>query len=276
MAILFFSGFFLYTSAYMGHPETLVLLFSLLGLFSLKKEKYYSTGLLFGLAFAAKQSAFFIFFPILIFLFFKKNNLRNFAKVTLGSIFSSVTVFLPFLIKDFNNTWYEIFVQNQKLIINGPNFWWLLDAFIQKGFGLKNINEILVSIANPILFLIIAVTSVFLVVKNNINKTDDQFFGLIAFSVMLSFLFSKWLSLHHLLLGFVFIIIWDTLRTKGFPTFAVYYSLVLMVSYSSNNPLWQFMVLLTNIIALVYIFSLLFAKRAAFRYLKKTYDEKIK
>lgn len=60
-----------------------------------------------------------------------------------------------------------------------------------------------------------------------------------------------------LLTGFVFFLIWDSLRRRGFPIAAVSYAFLLLVAYFFGNPLWQLWVLIINVAAWGYVIFLL-------------------
>lgn len=252
--ILFFSGYFLFASGSMGHPETLVLFFSLLGIRVLRDKKHLISGILFGLALSAKQSAAFIIIPIFFYLLFQKNGFRPAFKFGAGSIAIFLLIVMPFFIAHPAETWYGIFGANQRLVIRGPNIWWFIEAFSRRILNLGWVNQFLIRIANPVLFGLTTLLSIILTSRKKIKIEDPSLFGLISASLLSSSILAKWLSFHHFLLGFAFVIIWDTIRSKeGFPAFGVTYAFLLLAATFSGNPLWQLMVLLINIGAFVYL-----------------------
>lgn len=252
--VLFFSGYFLFTSAFMGHPETLVVLFSILGINSLLKKKFYKCGIFFGLSLLAKQSAIFIIIPVLFYLLIQERDYRYLLKVLGATVGAFLLPILPFFITHPVNTWYGIMGFSQKLIIWGPNFWWFIGVLSRNSWERKSIEQFLITVANPFLFGLVILMSVIILLQKKIDIKNPNFFGFISASLLLFAIFSKYLSFHHFLPGFVFIMIWDTLRSKvGFPVFGVTYAFLLFTANFIGNPFWQPLVLIINILGFIYI-----------------------
>lgn len=260
--ILFFSGYFLFASGFMGHPETLVLLFSLLGIKFLRYKKLLLSGIFFGLALLAKQAAIFILIPIFFYLLFAKDGFRHALRFGVGVAFAFLLVISPLFIANPADTWYGIVEGNRRLIIRGPNIWWLIESFSRRILNLSGASQVLIKIANPILFGVIILLSIIFLSRKKFKIEDSSLFGLISASLLLSSIFAKWVSFHHFLLPVVFIILWDTIRSReGFPAFGVSYAFALLAANFIGNPFWQLMILVINMGAFAYLsYSLVLLK----------------
>lgn len=263
--VLFFSGFFLFTTGYMGHPETLVIFFSLLAIKSLRQKQYIKGGIFFGLALFTKQSSVFILIPIFFCLYLKQGGLQRLFKFLMATITTFLLLMAPFLITHSANTWYGVAGVTQSLIIWGPNIWWFIDAFSRIILHLSWVNQLLVKIANPVLLGLTILSSLIFLRHKKIKIGDPSLFGLISISFFLVNIFSKYLSFHHFLPGFVFVMIWDSIRRKeGFPIFGVTYAFILFVANFIGNPLWQLFILIINVWGFIYVWSSLWGAKAKF------------
>ncbi|MDP3998517.1 MAG: hypothetical protein Q8P89_02780, partial [bacterium] len=176
-------------------------------------------------------------------------------KFLIAAIATFLLLMAPFFITHPANTWYGIVGFSQYLILRGPNIWWLIDAFSRIILNVDWVNQLLIKIANAALLIVAIFVSITLLKRKKVKFDDQGLFGLISITLLLFNIFSKWISFHHFLLSFVFVILWDTLRTKeGFPVFGVTYAFSLVVASFIGNPLWQLWVLGINILAFVYLF----------------------
>ncbi len=107
--ILFFSGYFLYTTGYDCHPETLVIFFSLIGINLFFKRKIFLSSILLGLALSSKQIAVFIILPLLFYLIKRKTKFKIIVLFIAGIALSFISIILPFLINNFDDTYYGIY-----------------------------------------------------------------------------------------------------------------------------------------------------------------------
>jgi len=252
--ILFFSGYFLIASGFEGHPETLVLLFCLLGINFLLKKNILPAGAVFGLALSSKQSAVFIILPLFLYLLLAKNGLKTAFKFMLGLTAVFALILSPFIIFHPQETLYGIFGVFRRLIIYGPNLWWLAGSVGRKLLGI-DLNPVFIEVANPVLLVVTAAFSLIFLKKKELSFKNGRIFSLVAATLVLSTILSKWVSFHHFLLSFVFVIIFDSVRRKsGFPVFGVAYSLLLTAASYISFPWWQLTVLLINLGAFGYIY----------------------
>lgn len=252
--ILFFSGFFLYTSGFSCHPETLVIFCSFLGLHFLRKENFIMSGMLFGLAFSSKQVAVFIIIPVLFYLLFNQKSKLAILKFLLSILLTILFLILPFLVHDFHTTIYGIFGYTSDLIIRGPNFWWFI-LTLQKILHFQVISiEMLRANANFVLLGMTCISSFILLFRRKTEISESYFYGVILLSLFTYSVFAKWLSFHQFLIVFVYFIIWDTLRNKGnFPAIGVAYAFILFAANFTNSAIWQLEIFLINLIFYIYI-----------------------
>lgn len=250
--ILFFSGFFLYSSGFIGHPETLVIAFSLMSLrFLFIKKKTAVAGILAGFALASKQSAIFFLIPLLTYLLLIKKDRKEAAKFALGTLASFSLIILPFLLNNFQSTVYGLYGYTNNLIIRGPNLWWFVDSFLSKVLKING-GPLFFKIANIFVVLISVALSVYMV-TNRKNLDLSKFFGLIALNFFVYTIFGKWTSFHYFLLNFAFLLLWEATRKKGFPYIWLAYSLLITSANFIGNPLWQFETLAINIFTALYL-----------------------
>lgn len=251
--VLFFSGYFLLASGFAGHPETLVLLFSLLGMKFLRQQKFLVSGLFFGLALSAKQSALAVLIPVFFVLFFQKIGFRPVLKFLTGTAAAFLLILFPFLITHPQDVWYGIVEANMARIIRGPNLWWLLEVPFRRFWYLEEMSLFLRRIAHPTLLASIILLSV-ISIRKKVKFDELNLFGLIAAASLLFNILNKWVSFQHFLLGFVFVFVWDSLRNReGFPVFGTTYALILFVANFLGFPFWQPMVLVINLGAFIYV-----------------------
>lgn len=237
--VLFFSGYFLFASGFVGHPETLVLLFSLLGLKPLRQQRFLTSGFFFGLALSAKQSALVILIPVFFVLFFQKNGVWPIFKFLTGTIATFLLILFPFLITHPQDVWYGIVEANMARIIRGPNIWWLTEIPFRRFWHLDEVIFALRRIANLVLLASLILLSV-ISSRKKVKFDELNLFGLIAAASLLFNILNKWVSFQHFLLSFVFVFIWDSLRNReGFPVFGTTYAFLLVVANFLGNPLWQ-------------------------------------
>lgn len=261
---LFFSGYFLYTSGFMGHPETLIILFALLGIKFFRKKAIFLGGIFFGLAFLAKQTTFFIFAPVFFYLIFHKRSFVNIIKLTNGILVVSLPMLLPFFIAHPFETWYGLVGFNQPLIIRGPNIWWFMEAIFIKVLHLNWISSYLTIIANPILLILVICLAVFFIKRHQIKLKSPNFFGLIALSLLTYNIFGKYIAFYNFLPTFVFIMIWDTLSSKGhFPAVGIVYAFLVLSVNFINFPLRDLATLLVNIALFFYLIHYLVSDKLA-------------
>ncbi len=255
--LLFFSGFYLFTSGFMGHPETLVVFFSLLAIQTLDIHRYWLAGLLFGIAFAAKQSAIFIFLPIWMLL--ANRNLNNSIRLGIATSLTFLAFVAPFFLIYPRETWYGIIGYTQQMIIRGPSLWWFIDAISRRVLLINTFSEPLTILANTILLATITTLSILYIKLRKGTSDKLEIYGLTTLILLASNILSKWVFFRHHLPGFVFLMLWDTLRRKNhFPAFATTYAFLIFVSFFIYNPLWEFAVLSINIIAFAVVFHSLF------------------
>lgn len=251
---LFFSGYFLYTSGFMGHPETLVILFALLGIKFLRKKAFFLCGIFFGLAFISKQATLFIFAPVFFYLIFQKRKLRNIITVMSGILVVSLPMLLPFFIAHPFEVWYGIVGFNQPLIIRGPNIWWFTEAVLNRGSHLSWVGNYLKIIANPLLIILVSWLMAFFIKRNKIKPESPNFFGLIVLSLLTYHIFAKYIAFYNFLPAFVFVMIWDTVRNKDyFPSVGIVYAFVVFGVNFIDFPLRDLATLLANLALFFYL-----------------------
>ncbi len=254
MLILFFSGFFWYTTGFIGHPEILVLLFSLLAIGELVKKiriNFVKIGIWLGLLLGAKQTAIFIEIPILLYIWYR----YKFSTVLLTSITTSfifLLILLPLLVTNFPDTIYGVYGYTKYLIIQGPNWWWFADAILKKVFGIFTgltftipwINYITISGS-------VIMTVLFLRAKKTLNLT--LLLGLLVLNWLWFCIAGKWVSFHYFSIGMIFLLLWESANERDFPMVWVSYTAVLLAANFSLLPVWQPLILLVNTTYFIYI-----------------------
>lgn len=251
--LLFFSGYFLYASGYIGHPDTLVLLFLLLGVNFVQKSKFFSSGIFFGLALATKQLTIFAIIPTFFYLYFQKEK-RSTLYWSLSLLFIFILAASPFLINNFSDFWYGLVGFTSLLKIEGPNFWWFMNALISRLPGGLSFTNLFVHTANiAVLLLSVLVSCMFAYHLRREKKT--HLYGLFAVNFFIFTIFGKWTSWHYFLYHFVFLLLWDIEASKGqtFPIVWVVYSLVILSLQFVGTPLWQIALFMTQFFLFLYL-----------------------
>ncbi len=131
--------------------------------------------------------------------------------------------------------------------------WWFIKAVFVKKLHFESIEPILIGFANYVLFALVVLLSTFYIfLKKKVKNT--QIIGIIALLLITYNVFSKYSSFHQFLPAFVFFVIWDTIRSKEyFPVIAFTYAFLLFSAGFLDNPLWELLMLVVNIIFFIYL-----------------------
>lgn len=255
-AILFFSGYFFFSSAHEGRPENLVIFFYLSGLYQLiQKRRVGVAGLLFGGALLAKQSALFLIVPILLYLVFAKKRLREMLAVSFLSLVVFGLLLSPFLVHDFTNTWNGVIGFSVRHAVVGPNLWWLFISIADKVFHLPQTIYFAIQWSQRVLFLVLCIISALLIARKKV-RNEHHLLSLTLLFVLSFYLFASATIFHYFLLIFITLLLWETSRrTNKFPHIWLVYTLLLFAFNFMQIPVWQLLTVLLNLGMFVFIWN---------------------
>lgn len=276
---LLFSGPMFYATFYIGHAEPLVLFFTLASIYTITSIVNNRTGvfniiksaLFLGLSLASKLSAVFIIIPVIYYLLLHNLKLKQIIIFLLTIFLVFMALLGPFLINNYENVYYGVFGFVDKLIIQGPNLWWLIFSLMKNFTNANFLHGTLINIANPILMIVMLFSVLFAFTR----KTPDKILKLLTalcLSVFTYSIWGKWTSYHFFLLNMVFLLLWEIRRFKtGAPIYWQIYTLSVTVFTFIGTPMWQLIILLINGFYFVFIFwdtwkfNLILVKKTKFK-----------
>ncbi len=260
LLLLFFSGYFLYSSAFQGRPETLAILLTLTSVrlllvkpsplffgrewFRSITSRYFVSGILLALALYAKQSAIFIIFPLYLYVLFKEKKINEIFLSLVTTGITLILLFLPFLLVDAPSiTKAMIGFALGKHHFYGPNMWWLWEVMVTKFFNWPAGLEFAWQYSSKILLSISFASMGWLFLKRRITSLH-ALFGAVSLNLLIFYLFGFFTQFHYVLMLYVYLLLWDVSRRKvQFPIWWVTFAILYFVPSRLELPVWQAMLL---------------------------------
>lgn len=240
IALLLFVSSFLHSTAYKGHVEGLLLLFLILTIRTLPRSVLLS-GMWAGLALATKHTTTLLaLVPVGLIVIANQGASRGHVSGTYkkGSWLRGLTdtaswagiavlVFslfmLPPLVRHPEAVYYSFITLPQHLVTFGPGLPHWVNLALSSALDSSQYEAVLPFILNYsnlfTLFMCVTVPMVVILWAwrrgRPITLMDHRMWGLIALTLTVSILCSKWVSNHYYQLPLAFIFIWDVLRTSS-------------------------------------------------------------
>jgi hypothetical protein len=242
-----------FSSAYMGHHETLVVLFILL---AVQAKGLTVSGTLWGLALAAKQTAAFAYVPF-AFLLLKgfwqerRPSFGELARFALPSLGIPVLLTLPFWIAHPDRARYALFGVESYRELYGLNVPRLLDSlarhFMPAAYG--TIHALLIKAASPVYLMLVATMSAVYAWRQRRSLALRRTARVPLLAVMGAayaayVVFGKWNDTHYQLMPMMFLLLLDLLERPSFPYVYVLFTFAVTQYYVFVEPVstyWRFL-----------------------------------
>jgi hypothetical protein len=245
-ALLFNPAVF-YGSAEMGHPESMMAYFILLGI--RLKDSPFKSGVAFGLAQLSEHVAIFAIVSFFIYLVATKD-FRHWVIFGIVSVGVFSFIFLPFLFADPSRTLDKVLWNQMEIKLIGTNLWTTLISVFGEHDFIGRFGIRYSSILMLVLSALIPGVALFLAKRPDV-------YGMVLSSVSLQLIFAISLAPYHPVRTLFLLFCWDVLRQKaGFPYVALMYSfgLALLQSLPAYG-LIQTLRLILSIGAVIYVLA---------------------
>jgi len=202
IVMFLFSPFLWFTSVYMQHQESLVLLAFLLGYHEFIQGRDGQAGLFWGIMMMAKLIGLVFLVPIFVYLVHIKAHRRLLVIFGLIGVLLVITT-LPFFIYNFENAYYSLIKFESLRPIFGIT--------IYKFFRGTSLEPYAVRYANYVLLGALFVLSYWLVVKRGWTPTavDSTGPALFLLCSLVFLLLCKWVYYHYVFLSLSLFILWE-------------------------------------------------------------------
>ncbi|MCX6031086.1 MAG: hypothetical protein NT169_17535 [Chloroflexi bacterium] len=242
-----------FSSAYMGHHETFVVLLILL---AVRANNFTASGIFWGLAIAAKQTAAFAYVPFVLLLLKGAWQERRPApgeliRFVLLSVGIPVAFILPFWLAHPESARYALLTVESRRELYGLNIPRLLDGLARRlaPGSAAAIHALLVQASSPFFLLLIATTSIVFALRQRRSGRsptgpDAPLWAAMGATFAAYVVFGKWNDTHYQLMPLMFLLMLDLVERPAFPYVYVLFTFAATQFYVLAEPVsgyWRFL-----------------------------------